>query len=210
MCAHRVGRPKGPPKPIDRWLTIVGFVMGAALYLAPKTPAIVVGLLVMMFVLLFHPLWNFWWVEKTWRRRSLALAVLVIVLCWLGWIAWPPKQQLSVDLLYDSANKALNIVNRGGTNVYLWGDRLQGWPKSVDAPRTITPNGGAYHIWADRMAQALLQKLGNNGQDRIPFELYVSDEGNKKHIINYIFWVRIRDGVITIETQNMGTTDSDF
>jgi hypothetical protein len=57
----------------------------------------------------------------------------------------------SVDVVYDPGSLAFNFFNHGQTNIYLWGDRLDDGPKSIDAPRTITPTG-AYHIWAQDVA----------------------------------------------------------
>ena len=38
--------------------------IGVILFLIPKTPSIVVLCLVLIFLLLIHPVWNLWWVEK--------------------------------------------------------------------------------------------------------------------------------------------------
>jgi hypothetical protein len=124
-----------------------------------------------------------------------------------------PAQEIafvpSVDVLYDAGTKAMNFINRGPTNIYLWGDRLDDGPKSIDAPRTITP-GGAYHIWANQVADELLIKIGANGQLSVKFDVYVSSENKKKHILHYLLLATTRNGLLNIETQNLGTTDEDF
>ena len=73
----------------------------------------------------------------------------------------------------------------------------------MDAPRVITP-GGAYHIWAQTNATEMRQKLGTNGEVRGNLELYVSLEGGKKYILTYQLWIRTSNGVLRIETQNLG------
>jgi len=45
--------------------------VGLILFLLPKTPRTIVSCLVLIFVLLVHPLWNFWWIEERPRRRSI-------------------------------------------------------------------------------------------------------------------------------------------
>jgi hypothetical protein len=92
----------GKEKPIDRWLGIVGIVVAVILYLAPKTPSVVVGGLIAVFALLIHPLWNFWWIEaRLWRRIS-ATALLIAALCYFGQIAWPPEYAGSRPHLIDA------------------------------------------------------------------------------------------------------------
>jgi hypothetical protein len=115
----------------------------------------------------------------------------------------------SVDLFYDPVTKAFNFVNHGQTNIYLWGDQLDSGPKSIDEPRTITPTG-AYHIWAESIAAEIQGKLGNDGEAKIPFDVYVTTEDKKKHVLKYLLWVRIKNGSMTIETQNLGTIEADF
>ena len=52
-------------KPIDRWLGLMSAAIGVILFLIPKTPSIIVVVcLVLIFLLLIHPVWNLWWVEK--------------------------------------------------------------------------------------------------------------------------------------------------
>ena len=78
-------------KPIDRWLGIGGIAVAIILYLMPKTPTIVIGSLLLMFALLAHPLWNFWWIEAKLWRKATATLLLIVVLCYVGHVAWPPE-----------------------------------------------------------------------------------------------------------------------
>ena len=79
-------------KPIDRWLGLLSAAIGVILFLIPKTPSIVVLCLVLIFLLLIHPVWNLWWVEKRLIRRLSALLILLILLGWLGRKSWPTHQ----------------------------------------------------------------------------------------------------------------------
>lgn len=74
-------------KPVDRWLARGGVAVGIALYLVPKSGPFVVGLLFLMGILLLHPLWNFWWIEKSLTRRIVAVVVLVAALSAIGRIS---------------------------------------------------------------------------------------------------------------------------
>lgn len=64
--------------------------MAIAIFLAPKTPPVVIVLLAIMFLLLLHPVWNFWWIEKTFSRRIVAVMALVVGLIAFAIWAWPP------------------------------------------------------------------------------------------------------------------------
>jgi len=63
--------------------------VGVAFYLLPKTPPVVVSSLVLIFVLLIHPIWNFWWVEaRLWRKFAATLLFILALIC-LGRSSWP-------------------------------------------------------------------------------------------------------------------------
>jgi hypothetical protein len=76
-------------KPVDRWLGLCGVVLGIAMIWIPKTPLWLIGSLVLMFLLLLHPLWNFWWIEKKSWRQWIALLIMVFSLAAFGYCVWP-------------------------------------------------------------------------------------------------------------------------
>jgi hypothetical protein len=108
-------KPKG--KPIDVWLAIGATVVGMICFLVAKSPPVIVALLALMFALLFHPVWNFWWVEKRLWRRLGACTVLLVALGLIGWESWPmPEVTSSVRVKY-SSNQNYSVVRAA--------DRLQ-------------------------------------------------------------------------------------
>lgn len=76
-------------KPVDKWLGIGSIVVTILLFLFGKTPVLVGILSVAIFVLLIHPAWNFWWIEKSLRRRLAAVMTLAIAVIAIGYFAWP-------------------------------------------------------------------------------------------------------------------------
>jgi hypothetical protein len=70
-------------KPIDRWLGLGGTAVGIALAFLPKSRTVVGIGIALIFLLLLHPLWNFWWIEKT-RTRRISSVVLFAVACSLS------------------------------------------------------------------------------------------------------------------------------
>jgi hypothetical protein len=109
-------------KPLDRWLGIGGIVVGVILYLLPeKAPTIVVVCTALIFVLLLHPAWNFWWIEDaTWRRFTAVVLLAVSVVC-LAMFVWPIPSG-SASLLYVVA---LAVIQRF-TFTGPWSDRALG------------------------------------------------------------------------------------
>lgn len=86
--SHDMGK-----KPIDIWLAIGGVVVTILLYLFVKTPAVVIILSVLIFALLIHPVWNFWWVEKSRWRQILFSVLLAALSCLIAYGAWPVNEQ---------------------------------------------------------------------------------------------------------------------
>jgi hypothetical protein len=87
-----------PKKPIDLWLVIGSLVVGIILYVLTRTPVAIIALLTLAFVLLIHPAWNFWWIEKALWRRILALCVIALALAGIGYSSWPISSQQIVEI----------------------------------------------------------------------------------------------------------------
>lgn len=67
-------------------------------FLLPKNPVVIVVSLLLVFALLFHPVRNFWWIERTRARRVAALAIFAVLLMTLGTLMWPnSNKQLCSD-----------------------------------------------------------------------------------------------------------------
>lgn len=79
-------------KPIDRWLGLAGIAGGILFFLLPKVPVVILASTVAIFVILVHPAWNFWWVEKSLLRRFAALVCLAVCCIGAAYIAWPTPQ----------------------------------------------------------------------------------------------------------------------
>jgi hypothetical protein len=76
-------------KPIDKWLGIGSIVVTILLFLFGKTPALVTVLCVAIFGLLIHPVWNFWWIEKSRWRQIFFIALLAVACGLIAYGAWP-------------------------------------------------------------------------------------------------------------------------
>jgi hypothetical protein len=108
---------------------------------------------------------------------------------------------LSVDLIY--AGDLLQIWNRGKTNIYLWGNKYGGATDFGKEPMQITP-AGSYYLLTNVLQSVIHKQLGQNGEARVPFDLYLTSEDNKKYVAHNTLWEIVKDGTITIHTQTHG------
>lgn len=99
---------------MDRWLALGSIAVGVALYLLPKTPAVVVISLALIFGLLFHPLWNFWWIDQHIWRRALGTIGLIAVLILLGKASWPELTGTQVPPLPTDAGHPKSVPPNAG------------------------------------------------------------------------------------------------
>lgn len=95
----------GKNKPVDLWLMFAGWVLAIVVSMMQHTSWTLGIAGAIMFALLFHPVWNFWWVEDRPQRRAGALLLLA---CAIGAFCFAslPQQlgpRLQVPLAYAPA-----------------------------------------------------------------------------------------------------------
>ena len=89
---HETTHPAKRDWSLDRVLAVLGIVVGIILYLVPqKTPAVVIGVVALIFALLIHPLCNLPWVEKRHWRKVLTALLFIFLLGRLADISWPAQ-----------------------------------------------------------------------------------------------------------------------
>jgi hypothetical protein len=103
-----------PQKPVDLWFGIAGLVAGILLFVVPRTPLTIVLLLTLAFLLLIHPAWNFWWIEKALWRRVSALIILAIILAGVGYGSWPTPPIAVVATTPPASAPATSAPSSGG------------------------------------------------------------------------------------------------
>ncbi|MFZ0593503.1 MAG: hypothetical protein WAM39_23800 [Bryobacteraceae bacterium] len=114
----------------------------------------------------------------------------------------------SVDLIY--AGDQLQIWNRGKTNLKLWGDRYNGGAISMsDTPYVISPTTYRY-LLTDTLKANILGTIGQNGEARVPLEIYITTADGQRYIVRGELWEIVKDGQITIHTQNHGFDKVDW
>jgi hypothetical protein len=113
----------------------------------------------------------------------------------------------SLDIIY--AGDQLQIWNRGKTNITLWGDKYDGGKPDIEAPAIISPTT-YYYLLTDKLKAFILASLGQNGEARVPLDIYISAEDKQKYVMHCELWEIVKDGQITIHTQNHGFEKRDW
>lgn len=141
-------------KPIDLWLGLTGIAASIVYANLPKTPLLVIVSVFAIFICLLHPIWNFWWIEKSNALRAIAVMCWVIVSLLIGYASWPaPATKITTSVEIAERHAAKNPPPRttdglpaGSTPIPQDREREPA-PKALLAPReqlTITaPTDGA-------------------------------------------------------------------
>jgi hypothetical protein len=113
---------------------------------------------------------------------------------------------VSATIIYQ--DQRLVIINRGRTDLSVWGTVYGDKPVTVDKePRVIAPNDN-YYLFAEQLERQMTESLGDNASGTTPCYVFVTSSDSKKHTINYILLgKKDANGVLTIHTQNLGVTD---
>jgi hypothetical protein len=124
------------------------------------------------------------------------------------------KQQLNlsfvpaVDITHETGR--LHIFNKGKTTIRIWGDKYGSDKAIMEATPMAIPPTGAYDLFSEKMEKLILAQIGDNGEARVPFELYLSTEDEKKHVVLCTFWEVVKDSKLTINTQTHGIEQRDW
>ena len=111
-------------KPVDLWLGLGGIAFGIVYWLlVDKTPLTIVGSLFLVFALLAHPVWNFWFIERRLSTRILALCVFTAMLFALGRQSWPKPVEVpnaKIEITNIAASRGFRTDPKHGffINVY--------------------------------------------------------------------------------------------
>jgi hypothetical protein len=108
----------------------------------------------------------------------------------------------ALDLIY--AGDRLQVWNRGKTNLYLWGTRYNEAPRDMSTVPVVISSGSYYYLLTEKLRRGILETLGQNGEARVPLDLYISTEDKKTYIAHCELWEIVKDGEFTIHTQLHG------
>ncbi len=113
----------------------------------------------------------------------------------------------AVDLVY--VGDRLQLWNRGKTTLTLWGNKYGDDPRNMDGPVQISTGAFEYFL-TDKLQSRILQALGQNASEHVPLEMYVTTADKKKYVIHGELFEIVKDGAITIHTNNHGIERTDW
>ena len=116
-----------------------------------------------------------------------------------------PSESISVAFLY--RNRRIEIHNLGRAEFLLWGTKLGDRNSDIErAARIVTPEPFHYYLDGEKLENFLVAKIGDNGELRVPFYIFVEDLSKQKFTIKCELWAVVRDRIITIHMQHLGLT----
>lgn len=107
---------------------------------------------------------------------------------------------VALEITFDSGAVRINFVNKGKTNLYLWGIKVDGNVALEKEPRLITPQG-AYFISAADLRKQISETLPKGTGRLIPFDVYVKTTKGKPYVINNYLAVSWDADVLKINCQ---------
>jgi hypothetical protein len=96
----------------------------------------------------------------------------------------------------------LQLWNRGNNNVYVCGQKYDGDLASAIKPFEITPKNG-FSLVTD-FNSFVRQRLGDNAQTEVPYDVYLLNEDHKKYVMHNILIETVTNGVVTVHAQTRG------
>jgi hypothetical protein len=110
---------------------------------------------------------------------------------------------VAVEVTFDNQVKHVNISNKGRTNVYVWGDKLDQQKPLVDTKGRMIAPGGYYYIIADTFFEELSKKMPNGSERLVPFAVFLKNENGDEFIVDCQFFASWTTGPLMIHTQTM-------
>jgi hypothetical protein len=112
---------------------------------------------------------------------------------------------VSLDLTYDDSQPLPRVVlfNKGKTNLYLWGTKLDEQKPSMEKEPFIVTPLGSYYIYAKTFKDELLHQVPKGSKARVPFDLYLKTTNGRQYIAKSYFSVWWDGDALKIDTQTI-------
>lgn len=113
---------------------------------------------------------------------------------------------VSIALTYDESRPSLDLHNEGKTNLFLWGDKLDEQPPSIEKePRIIAP-GGFYFIHATDFKRQVIDRQPKGLPYRATLYLYLKSANGKKYVAKSYLIIRWEGETAKVDTQMISVT----
>jgi hypothetical protein len=117
----------------------------------------------------------------------------------------PPKTDPPSVILISEQSR-LVLYNRCSYDLHLAGTIFSNGPAMMlDGPDSyrLIPVNGFYYFLTDKLEDETKRVIGNNGEDTQPFNVYFLDNLNNHYTAQFILLFVVRNGDVTIHTQNL-------
>lgn len=111
--------------------------------------------------------------------------------------------ELKVLLLFDQNLQQLQLFNKCRQDISIYGTSFDNEIPSLCEPRLIYIDTH-YYLFTAKLKLDVMSKIGNNSERHFPFKIYLQDYLLEKHIANFILLITIKNGEMSIHTQQMG------
>lgn len=108
---------------------------------------------------------------------------------------------VAVEVTFDNQVKHVNIANKGKTNVFVWGDKLDEQKPNLGKKGMMIAPGGYYYILADTFYEELGAKLPKGSQRVVPFDVYLKNEHGDEFVVQCQFFAVWYLDLLTIHSQ---------
>ena len=100
----------------------------------------------------------------------------------------------------------LRLYNRSQFELKLWGDKFGNEKTPLEKEALVVPVGLFYYFLTDRIETMASKLIGPNGNDLIPFEVYIEANG-KHYTARFRLLIQMVSGKMTIHTQQFGVIE---
>lgn len=146
-----------------------------------------------------------------------AIGATLIIISGLMWLCSRNKHstvesqsiaKLKVVLL--PAHGQLRLHNNGEEEIYLWGNKFANTQPIIEIQSRRIPSRHFYYFLTDEIVKNARQIIGENGQQLVPFEVYLTNSANKRFIATFNLLFIIKNNVVEIHTQQLDIQDQDW
>lgn len=128
----------------------------------------------------------------------------------------PPNENQQIEkissfiLYHEGDDSKIEIVNRGTQDIYLYGTQFNNEKSTVDKEKRIIPSGMSYYLNCDSLEEWIKVNIGENGEQHVSFNIFLTDINQKKYIMKNILYIRVLNGNITIQPQMLSLENTNW
>jgi len=154
--------------------------------------------------------------KNSWRAGLILFGILVSVVAYAQQkFAREKAQQQFVNQYHPAGilvygNRRFTFYNKTRSTLYLWGDKLADTPKDLGTNPRVLPIDANYYLFGDKFEELAIKNIGQNGEARLPFEMYFKNELGEKYTAVFELLVIVKDGKVEVHTQMISFERSEW